>query len=51
MLVEDIVKVFLFLALLGGLIMLADSERVAESYQSGYEKGLSARKAVIETFN
>ena len=51
MLVEDIVKVFLFLGLLGGLIMLAGSERVSESYKNGYEKGASARKAVIEVFN
>ena len=51
MLIEDIVKVFLFLAMLGGLIMLAGSEHISESYQEGYQRGASARAKVIDVFN
>lgn len=51
MLIEDIVKLFLFLAMLGGLIMLAGSEHVSESYQEGYQRGASARAKIIDVFN
>tara|TARA_R100001163_G_scaffold45226_1_gene34041 strand:+ start:761 stop:916 length:156 start_codon:yes stop_codon:yes gene_type:complete len=51
MLIEDIVKLFLFLAMLGGLIMLAGSESVSESYQEGYQRGAGARAKVIGVFN
>jgi|TARA_R100000005_G_C4980433_1_gene190326 hypothetical protein len=51
MLIEDIVKLFLFLAVLGGLIMLAGSESVSESYQEGYQQGAAARAKVIGVFN
>tara|TARA_Y100000996_G_scaffold412760_1_gene399580 strand:+ start:1136 stop:1291 length:156 start_codon:yes stop_codon:yes gene_type:complete len=51
MIVEDIFKLFLFLALLGGLITLAGSERVSESYQEGHQRGASARAKIIDVFN